>query len=84
MISDYKYKYNLRRAWKLPTYFPNDPETKLAREEMFKENGNGWWWYRNTSDRIKATSTPSQRNEGKKHYLKVGGSLKNNGGRRGL
>ena len=29
----------------------NDPKYIKDRNELFKENGNGWWWYHSTMTR---------------------------------
>ena len=36
------------RAWKKGWQYKgdvDDPEYLKARSKLFKENGNGWWWY---------------------------------------
>tara|TARA_R100000789_G_C2978357_1_gene142729 strand:+ start:449 stop:688 length:240 start_codon:yes stop_codon:yes gene_type:complete len=73
------------KGWKFPyknvgdPEIPDDPNYVTDKEEFFAQHGNGWWWYRNASDKALAELTPSERNLKKK-----GGSLSNNGGRRGL
>ena len=67
------------KNWKLREGYPDDPQSIKDIEEISAENGNGWWWYRSPSDRARAESTPSERNEEKR-----GGSLNSSGNRRGL
>ena len=67
------------KNWKLREGYPYDPKSIKDITEMLAEHGNGWWWYKNASDKTKTESTPCERRLEKK-----GGSLSNNGGRRGL
>tara|TARA_Y100001951_G_C11207379_1_gene220859 strand:- start:307 stop:531 length:225 start_codon:yes stop_codon:yes gene_type:complete len=68
------------KNWKLREGYPDDPQSIKDIEEMSAENGNGWWWYKNASDKAMTELTPSERRIKKSR----GGSLSNNGGRRGL
>ena len=43
--------------WKNKKSFPyrglNDPKYIKDRKELFKQNGNGWWWYHSQMTREK-------------------------------
>ena len=67
------------KNWKLREGYPEDPQSIKEIAEILAEHGNGWWWYRNASDKARTESTPSQRNKQSR-----GGSLDNSGNRRGL
>ena len=32
-------------GWQYDTDAPRDPEWQKDREELFRKNGNGWWWF---------------------------------------
>lgn len=47
---DYDWKSNLeKRGWPYRQDAPNDPEYIKDRSKLFKEAGNGWWWYQGTT-----------------------------------
>ena len=33
-----------KRGWQYSTDAPHNREWKKDRAELFKKNGNGWWW----------------------------------------
>ena len=49
--------------------------------EIAKKSGNGWWWFKNASGRLRAESTPSDMYKKKKPQ---GGRMDLKGKRRGF
>ena len=39
---------NKKRGWPYKGDAPDDPQYIKDRDELFKESGNGWWWYQGT------------------------------------
>ena len=69
------------KDWKLREGYPFDPQSVKEIAELSKENGNGWWWYKNASGRLKSKSTPSDMYKKKKPQ---GGRMNLQGYPRGL
>ena len=38
-----------RRGWPYKKDAPDDKKYIKDRDELFKEAGNGWWWYQGTT-----------------------------------
>jgi len=69
------------KNWKLREGYPEDPESVKEIAEIAKKSGNGWWWFKNYSARIRAESTPSDMYKKKKPQ---GGRMDLKGKRRGF
>ena len=41
----YKYDWKNKKTWPYKDDILNDPKYIRDRNDFFKENGNGWWWY---------------------------------------
>ena len=41
----YAYDWKNKRSWPYKDDILNDPKYIKDRNALFKENGNGWWWY---------------------------------------
>ena len=39
------WKHCPSKGWPYKGDAPDDPEYLKDRNKVFKENGNGWWWY---------------------------------------
>ena len=35
-----------KSGWKYTEDAPKDKQWKKDREKLFKQNGNGWWWFK--------------------------------------
>ena len=45
-----RYEYDWKRTKKgFPYKGTMDPKYIKDRDALFKENGNGWWWYQGTT-----------------------------------
>ena len=56
--ASYPYDWKNRiKGWRYKGDAPTDPEWLADRDLLFKENGNGWWWYQgyNIGNHIKYT-----------------------------
>ena len=69
------------KNWKLREGYPDDPKSVAEIAELAEEHGNGWWWYKIASGRLKTKSTPSDRYKKKKPQ---GGRMDLHGNPRGL
>ena len=45
----YAYDWKNKKEWPYKDDILNDPEYIKDRNALFKENGNGWWWYQGYS-----------------------------------
>lgn len=45
MPSDNKDWKDWKSGWRYRTDAPRNKEWKKDREKLFRENGNGWWYY---------------------------------------
>ena len=44
--SSYQYDWkNVKRGWQYKEDPPHDKEWQKDRLELFRESGNGWWWF---------------------------------------
>ena len=41
-----------KSGWQYKTDAPNDPEWQQDRLNLFRENGNGWWWFQNKGQSV--------------------------------
>jgi hypothetical protein len=69
------------KNWKLREGYPEDPESVKEIAEIAKKSGNGWWWFKNASGRLRAESTLSDMYKKKKPQ---GGRMDLKGKRRGF
>ena len=42
--SDYEWR-KLHKGWQYEGDAPKDAKWQKDKEELFKKNGNGWWWF---------------------------------------
>ena len=47
--ASYAYDWKNKKGWPYKEDLLNDPEYIKDRNALFKENGNGWWWYQGYS-----------------------------------